>query len=77
MCVKIYSPIIIQSRKALEKKLHASWQQEGIESNKNFIHEAPLLSCGERCMEVYGPIIIQSIKALEKKLHKSWQQEGT
>ena len=74
-CVKVYGPIIIQSIKALEKKLHTSGQQVGLESIKNLIYEALLLSCGKGCMKVYGPIIIQSIKALEKKLHTSWQQE--
>ena len=73
--MKVYSPIIIQSIKELEKKLHTSWQQEGMESIKNLIYEVLLLSCGKVCMKVYGPIIIQSIKALEKKLHTSWQQE--
>ena len=43
-CMKVYGPIIIQSLKALEKKLHTSWQQEGKESTKIFIYEVRLLT---------------------------------
>ena len=41
--------VIIQSIKALEKKLHTSGQQVGMESIKNLIYEALLLSCGQGC----------------------------